>query len=163
MQDIARRDFARRDIFAGASAFAAIGALLAATGEAEAKTTAKTEGPILATSRVIKYADLPVRHFPNGGTQRKVLSGTLPTGEYVEVHESTLPPGQMPHPPHKHPNTEMLFIQKGTLEYLDAGKPIPTGPGDIVFTASNVMHGLKNVGTSEASYIVVSVGKQIKE
>jgi quercetin dioxygenase-like cupin family protein len=146
----------RRNLFTAFSAFAAMGAL-AATGEARA------EGALLATSRVIKYTDLPVRTFPNGGTQRKVMSGTLPTGEFIEVHESTLPPGQMPHPPHKHPNTEMLFIQKGTLEYLDAGKPVPTGPGDIVFSASNIMHGLKNVGDTEASYIVVSVGKQIKE
>jgi quercetin dioxygenase-like cupin family protein len=144
----------RREIF---TAFSALAAMTAMMGEAQA------QGAMLSTSRVIKYADLSVRTFPNGGTQRKVMSGTLPTGEFIEVHESMLPPGQMPHPPHKHPNTEMLFIQNGTLEYLDAGKPVPTGPGDIVFSASNIMHGLKNVGTTDANYIVVSVGKMLKE
>jgi XRE family transcriptional regulator, regulator of sulfur utilization len=143
----------RRGVFA---VLASLGALSLASAEA-------APSDILSTSKVIKYDALPVRTFPNGGTQRRVISGTLPTGEFIEVHESMLPPGQMPHPPHHHPNTEMLFIQTGDLVYLDNGKPVPTGPGDIVFTASETMHGLKNVGTTPATYIVVSVGKQLPE
>ena len=144
----------RRDMFAVLSAFAALG-----MGAAEA-----ADAPTLSTSKVFKFADLPLRKFPNGGEQRRVLAGTLPTGEFVEVHETMLPAGEMPHPPHKHPNTEMLFIETGDLRYIDDdGSLIPVGPGDIVFTASNKMHGLKNVGTVPATYIVVSVGKQLKE
>jgi mannose-6-phosphate isomerase-like protein (cupin superfamily) len=146
-------ELARRDLFAALSAFAAASGLSAADAQ----------GASLSQSRVIRYADLPVRTFPNGGTQRKVLSGTLPTGEFIEVHESMLPAGQMPHPPHRHPNTEMLFIGTGTLEYIDDGKPVAVGPNDIVFSASGIMHGLKNVGATDASYIVVSVGKQLPE
>jgi mannose-6-phosphate isomerase-like protein (cupin superfamily) len=91
-----------------------------------------------------------------------VISGTLSTGEFIEVHETMLPAGETPHPPHKYPNSEMLFIQIDALEY-DDGKITPVGPGDIVFTASNRMHGLKNVGTTPATYIVVSVSKQLPE
>jgi XRE family transcriptional regulator, regulator of sulfur utilization len=145
----------RRDLFAALSAFAALGAATGAAGAAA--------GDKLLDSKVIRYADLPVRTFPNGGTQRRVISGTLATGEFIEVHETMLPAGEMPHPPHKHPNTEMLFIQTGSLEYLDDGKPLPCGPGDIVFTASERLHGLKNVGKTPATYIVVSVGKQLPE
>jgi mannose-6-phosphate isomerase-like protein (cupin superfamily) len=79
------------------------------------------------------------------------------------VHESVLPAGEMPHPAHKHPNTEWLFIQSGQLEYLDDGKSIAVEPNDIVFSATNVMHGLKNVGTTPATYIVFSVSKQLPE
>lgn len=146
----------RRDLFAVFSALAAAGAV---TG------TATAAGPAtLSTSKVLHYADLPVRKFPNGGEQRRVMAGTLPTGEFIEVHETMLPAGETPHPPHKHPNSEMLFIQTGKLEYIDDdGSRIPTGPGDIVFSASEKLHGLENVGTTPATYIVVSVSKQLPE
>jgi quercetin dioxygenase-like cupin family protein len=145
----------RRNLFAVFSALAAAGF----AGSAGAEPAG-----VLSKSKVLRYADLPVRKFPNGGEQRRVLIGTLTTGEFLEVHETMLPAGEMPHASHKHPNSEMLFIQTGDLEYLDEnGKTIPTGPGDIVFTASNQMHGLKNVGTTPATYIVVSVSKQLPE
>lgn len=142
----------RRNLFAAISVLVAG---MAGAGAAE---------PSLSVSKVLHYADLPLRKFPNGGEQRRVMAGTLPTGEFIEVHETMLPAGEMPHPPHKHPNTELLFIQTGSLEYIDDdGSRIATGPGDIVFSASNKMHGLKNVGTTPATYIVVSVSKQIAE
>lgn len=148
-------DIGRRDLFAAFTALAATTAAAKAEGTAPINTAAE-----LSRSRVIKYSTLKPIALPNGGTQRRVMSGTLPTGEYVEVHESVLPPGKMPHPPHRHHNSEWLFIQSGTLEYLDNGKPVPAGVGDIVFSASNLTHGLKNVGTTPASYIVFSVSAQ---
>jgi mannose-6-phosphate isomerase-like protein (cupin superfamily) len=150
-----QRDLGRRDLFAAFAALAATTGAAKADGTAPINTTAE-----LSRSRVIKYSTLKPIALPNGGTQLRVMSGTLPTGEYVEVHESVLPPGKMPHPPHRHHNSEWLFIQSGTLEYLDNGKPVPAGAGDIVFSASNLTHGLKNVGTMPASYIVFSVSAQ---
>ena len=147
----------RRDLFAVLSALGAFGAL---AGTARAQDSATAE---LSVSKVFSYAALPVTKESNGHEMRRVLSGTLPTGEFVEIHESVLPAGKMPHPPHKHPNTEVLFIQSGKLEYIDVDKPILIGPGDVVFSASNVIHGLSNIGDTPATYIVVSVGKQVKE
>ncbi len=95
----------------------------------------------------------------------RLRRGLCRRANILEVHETMLPAGEMPHPPHKHPNTELLFIQTGDLEYLDgdAQTPAKVGPGGVVFSASNIQHGLKNVGTTPATYIVVSVGKQLKE
>lgn len=155
-------DMDRRNLFA---AFSAMAAFAAAAGTASAAPRIGfLSTKELSKSRVLRYSDLPVRKFDNGGTQRPVMSGTLPTGEFIEFHESMLPAGQMPHPPHKHPNTELLFILDGDLEYIDeGGKIIKVGPKDIVFSASNIMHGLKNVGTTPANYIVCSISKQIEE
>jgi len=152
----------RRDLFAAFSAFAV---LAAADGEAQAQPPAigRMTTAQLSKSRVIRYKDIPVRKLDNGGVQRPVMSGTLPTGEFIEVHETVLPAGKTPHPPHHHPNSEWLFIQSGKLEYNDNSKIVPVGPGDIVFSASNVSHGLNNVGTTDAAYIVFSVSKQLPE
>jgi len=130
---------------------------------AQAEGVAREAGDtVLDVSHVIPYTDLKVKHNANGGETRPVMSGVLPTGEFIEIHETMLPAGKMPHPPHKHPNTEILFIQEGRLEYLNDGKPEPVTSGGIIFTASNVMHGLKNVGDTPANYIVMSVGRQLK-
>jgi quercetin dioxygenase-like cupin family protein len=145
----------------------ALSALAAMSGEvspANAQGMAADPGDKdLGGSHVIAYDQLPVHKNANGGESRAVMSGVVKTGEYLEIHETMLPAGQMPHPPHKHPNTEVLFIQTGNVEYINDGKPEPVGPGGIIFTASNVMHGLKNVGTTPATYIVVSIGRQLKQ
>jgi quercetin dioxygenase-like cupin family protein len=145
----------RRDLCLTAGAFAALGGLLAQAQEVHGEGS----GPAMDTSksRVFHFDQMPVRNYANGGWGRTVMHGTLPTGEFVEVHETMLPAGQMPHPPHKHRNTEFVLIREGKLEFYNNGSPEPCGPGDIVYTASNQMHGMKNVGTTPAMYFVVSI------
>lgn len=135
-------------------------ALLRDIGWAEKseKTGARQSKNVLSHSQTFSYDHLPITALPNGGTMRKVVSGFLVTGEYIEVHETMLPAGKMPHPPHRHRNSEILFIREGKLEFLNDGTPEPVGSGCVVFTASNVLHGLKNVGTTPATYFVVAIG-----
>lgn len=151
-------DIDRRDLFA---VFSALAAVALTGGDAGAQTPqGRLTTRELSASRVVRFRDLPVAKLENGGEQRRVMSGTLPTGEFIEIHETVLPAGKTPHPPHHHPNSEWLFIQSGRLEYNDNGTIVPVAAGDIVFSASNVTHGLTNVGTTDASYIVFSVSKQ---
>lgn len=140
----------RRNFCSAAAAFATLGSLFA-----QAQSAGDTVPMNL--SRVFKYTEMPVTNHENGGWGRAVLHGTLPTGEFIEVHETMLPAGQMPHPPHQHRNTEFLLIREGTLQFLNNGIPEPVGAGDVVYTASNQMHGLRNVGSTPARYFVVSV------
>jgi quercetin dioxygenase-like cupin family protein len=163
----------RRELVVALSSFAALGGVAAlaqsqsesgAAGKSGAKASSRAKKDrVLDQSQTFKYDQLPVTNLPNGGTQRKVISGVLPTGEYIEVHETVLPAGKMPHPPHRHRNSEVVFIREGNLEFLNNGKPEPVGPGGVIFTASNVLHGLKNVGDTPASYFVIAISRAQKE
>jgi len=97
-------------------------------------------------------------HKSNAAEIRAVLKGKLATGESLEVHETTLPPGGMPHPPHHHVHSEMWLIREGTVELTIEGKGAQMGPGSVGFVRSNEEHGIKNVGDSPATYFVVAVG-----
>jgi quercetin dioxygenase-like cupin family protein len=148
----------RRDLCVALSAFAAMGG-----GAVEAQV-ARTQGPsganVLSHSETFPFDKLPVKHSANGGASRAVVQGVLATGEVVEMHETTLPPGQMPHPPHKHRHSEFMMVREGELEFDNDGKPERVGPGGVIFAASEVMHGLKNVGDGNANYFVIAIGKE---
>ena len=155
----------RRDLCLALAALGGLAALPAATEaqspapKIESGTESGTE-PKLIHSRLFPYDAMPVSNYANGGNGRAVVHGTLATGEFVEVHETMLPAGQMPHPPHRHTHSEFLMIRDGRLEVNSDGVQGVVQSGDVVFTASGVLHGLKNIGDTPAHYFVVAVGIQ---
>jgi quercetin dioxygenase-like cupin family protein len=152
----------RRDLCVALSSIAAVVAARPAAGQATSATTtgqsASSEN-VLSVQRAYSFDQLPVSKTANGES-RSVLHGVLPTGEAVEMHETTLLPGHMPHPPHKHRHSEFMLIREGTVEFDNDGTFQRLGPGGVIFAASNVMHGLKNVGESNANYFVIAVGRE---
>ena len=142
-------DVNRRDLCFSLAALAAL-PTIAAHGQGPGQ-------PSLSASRTFAFDQLPATHGANGFVSHPVTRGVLTTGETVEVHESTLQPGQMPHQPHRHRHSEFMMIREGQLEFNNDGTPERVGPGGIIFAASNVMHGLKNIGDTPANYFVVGI------
>src|ERR1700721_3895936 len=66
-------------------------------------------------STAFPFGELPVK-IENGAALRSVLKGTLATAESLEVHETTLPPGGMPHAAHHNAHTERCLIGEGTVQ-----------------------------------------------
>jgi quercetin dioxygenase-like cupin family protein len=155
----------RRDLCVALSSLAAVTAGWPAKGQATAAATGATSVPaappeaVLSVQRVYPFDQLPVKTGANGES-RAVVNGVLPTGEAVEMHETTLLPGHMPHPPHKHRHSEFMLIREGTVEFDNDGTFERVGPGGVIFAASNVMHGLKNVGATNANYFVIAIGRE---
>jgi quercetin dioxygenase-like cupin family protein len=109
-------------------------------------------------SKAFPYDAMPVRE-KNGNQSRPVLSGKLHDGGYLEVHQTRLAPGGMPHPPHHHVHEEMFLIREGTLEVTINGQSTHLGPGSVGFVGSNDEHGVRNIGTTPAEYFVAAFGK----
>jgi quercetin dioxygenase-like cupin family protein len=109
------------------------------------------------SSAVYPFEKLPVRTSDNAQF-RNVLKGKLATGESLEVHETTLATGGAPHAPHRHLHSEMWLIREGTVELTINGTSYRLGPGSVGFVHSNDEHGIKNVGTTPATYFVVAIG-----
>ena len=99
-------------------------------------------------------------HVANNNAQiRMMLRGKLATGEGLEVHETTLPPGGAPTATtHHHPHSEMWLIREGTIELTVIDKKFRLEPGSVGFVASNEEHGIRNIGNKPAVYFVVAVG-----
>jgi quercetin dioxygenase-like cupin family protein len=151
------KDLNRRDLCVALSALAALGGV---AGTSTAAAQAVAGGNVLSKSRAFPFDSLPVHKSTNGGASRAVMQGVLPTGEALEVHETALPPGQEPHPPHKHRHSELMLIREGTVEFNNDGTMERVGPGGVIFAASNVTHGLRNAGQTMANYFVVAIGRE---
>jgi quercetin dioxygenase-like cupin family protein len=110
--------------------------------------------PILGPT-VFKWNDLKVTKTPTGEVRFLVRQPTATVDE-LEMHVTTLDPGVMSHPPHRHVNEELIILDKGDCETLSDGKWIRVGAGDVVFNASNSLHGFRNVGRTPATYHVIN-------
>jgi len=134
----------RREVFAALAATALAGGPLAFA-----------EGRPVMGSKVFDWNSLTDKPNDHGST-RAVCNAPTATLENLEIHISTLNPGMMSHPPHKHPNEELIIVRQGTVETLSNGEWIRVGPGSVIFNASNQLHGFKNVGSEPAVYHVVN-------
>jgi mannose-6-phosphate isomerase-like protein (cupin superfamily) len=109
------------------------------------------------SSAAFSFDKLPVQVLDHA-EMRRIMKGTLATGEHVEVHETTLPPNGYPHAPHHHAHSEMWLIREGTVELTIKGTPHQLTAGGLGFVHSNEEHGIKNIGSGPATYYVVAIG-----
>ena len=99
------------------------------------------------------WDDLKV--MPTGvGERRDVARNPTATLEEFESHISTLNPGQPSHPPHRHPQEELIILKEGTLQVHINGTEQVVGPGSLFFFASYDAHAVRNIGKVPATYYV---------
>ena len=110
-------------------------------------------------SGAFQFDQLPL-HIANHNAQiRMIMRGKLATGEGIEVHETTLPPGGAPTAAtHHHLHSEMWLVREGNIELVVNGKSFPLGPGSLGFAQSNDEHGIRNSGSTPATYFLIAIG-----
>ena len=134
----------RRDLVVG---LIAVGLTLAGVSATSARSS-------VLSSTVFDWAAMTAQ--PNKtGSVRKVVQMPTATLDELEIHITTLNPGETPHAPHKHPDEELLIVKEGTVESLVNGELKRVGPGSVIFQAANQMHSIRNVGSVPATYHVI--------
>jgi XRE family transcriptional regulator, regulator of sulfur utilization len=115
---------------------------------------ARAAAPVLSSS-IYDWNKMTVEST-NVGARRTVFRSPTATLDELECHITTLNPGQTSHPPHKHPEEEIIIVKEGTVESLVNGTLQRVGPGSVIFQASNQEHAIRNVGDAPATYHVFS-------
>jgi len=105
-------------------------------------------------STVFDWAQLAVHKTPKGES-RKICQAPTATLDELEMHVTTLNPGEQAHLPHQHPDEELLIIKEGTVEALVNGEWKRVGPGSVIFQAANQLHAIRNAGDTPATYHVI--------
>jgi XRE family transcriptional regulator, regulator of sulfur utilization len=139
------RNITRRDITVALIAIALTTGVLATNGQSAA----------ILRSTAYEWNAIPVTKTDVGSTRQFLRSRTATLDE-LELHVTTLNPGQTSHAPHRHTNEELVIIREGTVEMLVQGEWKRIGPGSVVFNASNELHGIRNVGDGPTTYHVVN-------
>lgn len=125
--------------------------------------SAPTEGVEAATaagrldgrlpSAVYSWEALPAVKTATG-ERRQILNGPTATLAKLSGHATTINAGLVAHPPHRHPDEELVVVKEGLVEVTVDGTATRGGPGSIFFFASGSMHGMRNVGGTAATYYV---------
>jgi XRE family transcriptional regulator, regulator of sulfur utilization len=135
----------RRDVLV---ALVAIGVTLGAVAAADQHAS-------VMSSAAFDWNSIPAK-TTEVGSVREFFDSPTATLEQLELHATTLNPGQTSHPPHRHPAEELVIVKEGTVEALVNGEWKKLGPGSVIFHASNQLHGLRNGGAAPVTYHVIS-------
>ena len=133
-----------RDLTVGIVAVAATLAIVSAQSK-----------PTLLPSTAFDWSNIQARET-KVGFSRQVVRAPTATLDELEIHITTLNPGQTSHAPHQHPNEELLIVKEGTVEALVNGDWKRLGVGSVIFQASNQLHAIRNAGAGPATYHVVN-------
>lgn len=108
--------------------------------------TSKSGPPL--TSRTVKLAGLPAEGDSPGAKAYVQFNGPTQQLAAVAAGVCTLEPGARPHPPHTHPEEELMWIGSGTGAMVVDGVTSQVKAGDCMYAEANVLHGIVNTGST---------------
>ncbi len=138
--------------------------LTAPTLLADAQTPPAAAAPAGALPRLQSDdfpAFTPPSHF-EGHASKRFFLGMLPgsDGDNIrfESHITYLEPGAKHEPVEKHKHSEMWLVREGTVELNLNGVSHTLRAGQVGLCVAGDMHYVRNAGTDQASYFVISIG-----
>lgn len=128
---------------------------LSAAAVVLAAGSAARSAPGILTSAVFEWKAMKAEPT-SAGEVRRVFRSRTATLDELECHITTLNAGAASHAPHTHANEEVLIVREGNVELFYKGEWHPAGPGSVIFLTGTDPHGIRNVGTTPATYHVLA-------
>jgi len=89
------------------------------------------------------------------GALRIYCDGSTPGLKSLVIGSIVLNPGEQPHPPHTHPEEEILLVTEGTGEISLKGQASAAGPGALMYATPNDLHGIRNTGAAPLTFYFI--------
>jgi quercetin dioxygenase-like cupin family protein len=89
------------------------------------------------------------------GSVREFFKSPTATAQLLELHATKLNPGASRHPPEPSPQEEVIVVEEGNVEALVNGGWKHVDVGSVIFNARNAVQGIRNVGSTPATYFVL--------
>lgn len=86
------------------------------------------------------------------GLHRQYFEGPTDQLKLLVAGSVTLNPGATPHPPHQHPEEEIMVVTEGTGIIGLNGKDKAVGPGSMMYSAANKSHDIRNTGKTPLTF-----------
>jgi len=143
----------RRDFLASTAAIP--GAFLQ-TGQQITHVDTVRDGAPLKSS-VVKGQNLPAVGDSPGARAKVNFNG--PTSQLAALASGacTLEPGARPHPPHRHPEEELMIVASGTGEIEIDGVVTHVEAGDMMYAEANILHGITNTGSTMMTFYFTKI------
>lgn len=93
------------------------------------------------------------------GTQRvgrKLMEGSSPHFEFLEMHATTQEKGAKSAAPHAQKNLEeVIIVKEGTMKFTMDSESVVLGPGSAILIPPLAMQSLENIGNGPLTYYVM--------
>ena len=111
---------------------------------------AKQAGPPL----LLDWPELVMKKTDKGES-RQIFSRPTAWLSKIDMHATTLNPGEISHPQHVHRNEEIILLRSGQVRMHIANGYQPATDGDLVFLPSGVPHNLENGAGGRTEYFAL--------
>ena len=110
---------------------------------------AQAGGPFL-----IDWQDIPMKRTDKGES-RPIFSRPVAWLGKIDMHATTLNPGEVSHPQHTHRNEEIILLRSGHVQMHIANGYHKAAGGELVFLASGIPHALENKSSERCEYFAL--------
>jgi quercetin dioxygenase-like cupin family protein len=100
---------------------------------------------VLLSSLVVDETNAKLTREPFGD-QRIYFDGVTGQLKSMTAGSLRLKPGMSPHPPHQHPEEEIIVVTEGAGEISVEGRAAQVGPGSMMYCGGGKLHGIVNTG-----------------